>query len=143
MTSDIEFGDSIVSKTFVFETAWATSTLRLAGIRSRSRQLIGNGRYQRTTHKMTSAGRRKPRNGDRAIGHGQHSRIGMVGGTPLLSAHRPLLNATDPYTLFASCRIQAEPCFLVLLSPAVLPVTILVHRASKHRAGRNGSQTQQ
>jgi hypothetical protein len=42
----------------------------------------------------------------------------------------------------AACRIQAEPCFLVSLSPTVLAVTILVHRASKHMAGLNGSQTQ-
>lgn len=42
----------------------------------------------------------------------------------------------------AACRIQAEPCLLVSLSPTVLAVTLLVHRASKQMAGRNGSQTQ-
>jgi hypothetical protein len=47
---------------------------------------MGNCRDQRTAHKITAAGKRQPR----------HAREGMAAGAPLLPAHRPPLNATDP-----------------------------------------------
>src|SRR5215213_9243225 len=46
---------------------WSAVTPRSASMSSRSRQLTGNWRYQRTTHKITSAGKRKPRKARAAV----------------------------------------------------------------------------
>src|SRR3712207_1749881 len=54
-----------------------------------------NRRYQRTAQRITSAGKRKPRN-TRAVVMGRCLGAGRDGERPVLPAHGPPLNATDP-----------------------------------------------
>src|SRR3712207_6346553 len=54
-----------------------------------------NCRYQRTAQRMTSAGKRKPRNA-RALGMNGDLEGGCCGGAPLLPAYGASLNTTEP-----------------------------------------------